>query len=230
LRERQLTILAFLSLLPIVITASFSRILLVRAEQDQTIAGGATSSLPETVLIVGFVFAVPLGVVLLMCHRLSVLQQGGGSLIPRLASRIRWWLQFLAFSEPEQHHRVMSLVDVGAAGFSLLTAAVWALGPLIILAGTLISYSINPSFIVPGLLVSFAVGVLAWLEFLHILYDRPPKKEAPLLMKARYNVSLNIYMCPKCLFPLDGNGGTCKVCGAKIHPAEDETGFLAEAR
>jgi hypothetical protein len=220
LKGCELTVLAFLSLL-IVITVTFSTVLLVRAEQDQTIAGRASSPLSETVLIVGFVFAVPLGVVLLMYHRLSVLQKEEGTLVPRLVSRVKWWLQFLAFSEPEQHHRVMSLDDVGAAGFSLLTAAAWALGPLIILAGTLISYSINPSFIVLGLLISFAVGVLAWLEFLHILCDRPPKKEIPLPMKAHYNASLNIYVCPKCLFPLDGNGGQCKVCGAQVDPIEE---------
>ncbi len=195
------------------------------AQAATLIANGAVSPLSEIALIIGFIIAVPLSLTILLFYRLSVLR-GQEGLVFRLGPRIKWWLQFLAFSEPERHHGIIDLHRVGTVGFSLLTAAIWALGPLIVLAGIVISSLISPSLIVVGTLLSIGVGVFSWLEFLHILYDRPPKKEVlPPPMTARYNTSLKLYICPKCRFPLDANGGTCKVCGANIEPAENQTGF-----
>ncbi len=194
------------------------------AQNATTIAQDTISPLSDVVLISGFIIIVPFTIALLLFYRLSALR-GQEGLLARIGPRIKWWLLFLVFSEPEQHHRIMGLQEMGSVGSSLLTAAIWALGPLIVSVGVLISSAINPSFIVVGTLLSVVIGVLAWLEFLHILYDRPPKKETLAPMMARYNASLNIYLCPKCLFPLDGNGGTCKVCSARIDPTENATEF-----
>lgn len=187
------------------------------AESAEMIANNSMTPISEAVIIVGFIIAVPVAVGLLLLYKFSVLRKKDRIL---MGTRIKWWLQFLTFTEPEQQHRVMRLENLGSTEFSLLTAAVWLLGPFMVVMGTLISYNINPAFTVTGLLVSIFVGVLAWLEFLHILYDRPTKQKSLPQMTARYNASLNIYVCPKCLFPLDGNGGTCKVCGVRVDPAE----------
>jgi len=181
------------------------------------IANNTITPVSEGVVIVGFIVSVPLALALLIFHRLSAPWEEKGILVGK---RIKWWLQFLMFSEPEQRHQVMRLEDLGSVQFSLITAVGWLLGPFIVAMGTMISYNIDPSFTLIGLLLSIVAGVLTWLEFLHILYDRPAKQKPPLPMTARYNASLNIYVCPKCLFPLDGNGGTCKVCGGHIESAE----------
>ncbi len=151
---------------------------------------------------------------------------------PHWRDRLKWWFLFLTFNEPEQIHRALVLENLdstspgeygGLVKFTVLEASAVFIFPMTIMAVCVyLTYTYCPSLLFLSIPFSMLIGMLTWLEALHISKDLPTEPvELKFRTKAIWNTTLRLWVCPRCLFPLSSNGGVCKVCGAEILPDND---------
>jgi hypothetical protein len=147
--------------------------------------------------------------------------------------RFRWWCLFLTFNEPEQIHRGLVLENLDSTGadqfgglvkFTLIEASAVFIFPMIFMGLCIsLAYRFAPMLILPSVPLAIVGGMFIWLEGLHIAKDLPTEPiERKFTTRAIWNAALRLWICPRCLFPLNSNGGVCKVCGAEILPKADQ--------
>jgi len=82
---------------------------------------------------------------------------------------VKWWLQFLDFREPNPTHKVVESENL------LIGIAVSL--PACVCAGTWFALKSVESLGLVGPLIVYAATMFIEFELLHIIYDRPTKRE-----------------------------------------------------